>query len=176
MQQKDINVYLTFRESSRSHSAYLQHYCHRQCFNTLILQCMLRNRLFLICMNDIQYAVLNAKSRLFTDETNLFLHNSDPANILATTNVSMSQLSEWFTVNRFSLNLNKTCYSIFGPNHKVSTGFHLYINGQEVQKTESCKYLGIIIDCNLKWRDHTSYVYNKLIKFVSIFFIKLEAN
>ena len=126
--------------------------------------------LFLIYMNDIQYAVPHAKLKLFADDTNLFLHNSDPANLFATANISMSQLSEWFTVNRLSLNLNKTCYSIFGPNHKVSTGFHLHINGQEVQKTQSCKYLGIIIDCNLKWRDHIGYIYNKLIKFVSIFY------
>ena len=30
----------------------------------------------------------------------------------------MAQLYEWFTVNRLSINLDKTCYSIFGPNHK----------------------------------------------------------
>ena len=38
-------------------------------------------------MNDIQYAVPNAKVKLFADDTNLFLHNSDPA----TANISMSQ-------------------------------------------------------------------------------------
>jgi len=33
-----------------------------------------------------------------------------------------------------------------------------------------CKYLGILIDNDLKWKDHIDYVYNKLIKFVSIFY------
>jgi len=28
----------------------------------------------------------------------------------------------------------------------------------------------ILIDSDLKWQDHTNYVYNKLIKFTSIFY------
>jgi len=35
---------------------------------------------------------------------------------------------------------------------------------------EHCKYLGIIIDCDLKWQNRIDYLYNKLIKFVSIFY------
>ena len=40
----------------------------------------------------------------------------------------MSQLCEWFKVNKLSLNLDKTCYSIFGFNHKNTTAHILYIN------------------------------------------------
>ena len=90
--------------------------------------------LFLIYMNDIQYAVPNAKIRLFADDTNLFLHNNDFVNLFGTANISMSQLSEWFIANRLSLNLKKTCYSIFGPKQRVRSGYHLYIDGQQVQK------------------------------------------
>jgi len=35
---------------------------------------------------------------------------------------------------------------------------------------ECCKYLGILIDSDLKWQDHINYIYNKLIKFTSIFY------
>ena len=31
-------------------------------------------------------------------------------------------------------------------------------------------HLGITIDCSLKWCDHISYIYNKLVKFTSIFY------
>ena len=129
--------------------------------------------LFLIYINDIQYAVPNATLKLFADDTNLFLHNSDPTKLFAMANSSMSCLSEWFLANRLSLNLTKTCYSIFGPNHKITTGLKLYINNEEIQNTECCKYLGIFIDSELKWRNHINHIYSKLIKFVSIF-IKLE--
>jgi len=49
-------------------------------------------------------------------------------------------------------------------------GFKLYINIKKIEHVEWCKYLGILIDSDLKWQDHINYVYNKLIKFTSIFY------
>ena len=70
-----------------------------------------------MCINShylwIQYAVPDAKLKLFADDTNLFLYKSDLINLFAAANISMSQLSEWFTVNCLSLNFSKTFYSIF---------------------------------------------------------------
>ena len=128
--------------------------------------------LFLIYINDIQYAISSnyTKVKLFADDTNLFVHNRDPAQLFHLANTCMAQLYEWFTVNRLSLNLDKTCYSIFGPNHKDMKGFKLYINSKEIKHVECCKYLGILIDSDLKWQDHINYIYNKLIKFTSIFY------
>ena len=62
----------------------------------------------------------------------------------------------------FCLNFHKTCYSIFGPNHKDVKGFNLYINGKMIQNVECCKYLGILIDSDLKWQDHINYVYSNV--------------
>jgi len=45
----------------------------------------------------------------------------------------------------------------------------LYINNKVIQNMTSCKYLGILIDTDLKWKKHIKYIYKKLIKFVSIF-------
>jgi len=105
--------------------------------------------LFVIYMNDIQYAVSNAELKLFAMILT-FLHNSDPNKLFAEANVSITQLSERFAANRLSLNLNKTCYSVFGTKQRITTQFKLYISGKEIQNTEPCKYLGIFIDCDLK--------------------------
>jgi len=126
--------------------------------------------LFLIYVNDIQNAISNAKIKLFADDTNLFIHNCDPAQLFARANTCLAQLSEWFSVNRLSLNLDKTCYSIFGPSHKDMKGYNLYINGKIIENVDCCKYLGILIDSDLKWQDHINYLHNKLIKFTSIFY------
>jgi len=59
-------------------------------------------------MNDIQYAVPDAKLKLFADDrpTDLLLYYSDPINLsAAANNYSMSQLSEWFTVNHLKITL-----------------------------------------------------------------------
>ena len=67
--------------------------------------------LFLIYVNDIQYAVPDAKLKLFVDDTNLFLHDSDPVKLFrelfTRANNCMYQLCEWFKVNKLSLNLEK---------------------------------------------------------------------
>ena len=125
--------------------------------------------LFLIYVNDIQYAVPGIKIKLFADDTNLFFYHSNPAKLSLLANNSMAQLSEWFTANRLSLNVDKTCYSIFGPGHKNNI-FKLEIDGKIIQNVKSCKYLGILIDSELNWQDHINYVYNKLLKFTSIFY------
>ena len=112
--------------------------------------------LFLIYVNDIQNATSKAKIKLFADDTNLFLH---PAQLFANANTCLAQLFEWFSVNRLSRNLDKTCYSVFGPSHKDVKGYNLYINGKIIQNVECCKYLGILIDSDLKWQDHINYIY-----------------
>ena len=62
-----------------------------------------------------------------------------------------------------------SCYSIFGNKQQITDELKLCICGNEIQNTQSCKYLGIFIDCDLKWDIHINYVYNKLLKFISIF-------
>jgi len=46
----------------------------------------------------------------------------------------------------------------------------VHLDGIKLQKVNCCKYLGIFIDCYMKWSEHIDYIYNKLIKFVGIFY------
>jgi len=87
---------------------------------------------------------------LFADDTNLFLYNTDVDKLFEIANMNMSQLSDWFTVNRLNLNLDKTRYSTFHINCVELNKFKLYMDGKEIQRVESCKYLGILIDSDLK--------------------------
>ena len=61
--------------------------------------------------------VTNAKIKLFADDTNLFFYSKDLVKLFALANIGMSQLYDWFTANKLSLNVDKTCYSVFGPTH-----------------------------------------------------------
>lgn len=46
----------------------------------------------------------------------------------------------------------------------------LKLNGVEIKKVDSCRYLGVIIDNELNWSYHIDNIYNCLIKFVGIFY------
>ena len=69
----------------------------------------------------------------------------------------------WFLANKLSLNIEKTCYTIFSSNMKAdrSLTLNLCINNQRISKVASCKYLDVIIDESLNWNDHITYIFQK---------------
>ena len=68
-----------------------------------------------------------------------------------------------------SLNLDKTNFSVFGAG-KSHINFELIIDGIVIKQVNTCKYLGITIDDKLSSQDHIDFVYNKVVRFVSIFY------
>ena len=47
---------------------------------------------------------------------------------------------------------------------------NLIVNGQTIETVNSCKYLGIIIDDELKWNLHIENIYKTFMKYTSIFY------
>jgi len=66
---------------------------------------------------------------------------------------------EWFVANKLNLSLNKTCYTVFSKSNVNQLSIQL--NGTDFKRVNSCRYLGIIIDCELKWKEHIEYIYKK---------------
>jgi len=88
--------------------------------------------------------------------------------VFCTANEYLQSLNKWFVANKLSLSLDKTCYTAFGL--KDDCDCNIQFQGTKIQRVPNCHYLGVIIDEKLKWTDHITYVYNKLIKFVGIFY------
>ena len=63
----------------------------------------------------------------------------------------ISDLNKWFNVNKLCLNIDKTCYSVFGVRDCNKTSVKFKLNGLQLQQVESTIYLGIIIDSHLTW-------------------------
>jgi len=124
--------------------------------------------LFLIYVNDIGNAVPYQAVKLFADDTNLFVFGDSLADIENQASNCVCALNNWFVSNKLSLNLSKTCFMIFSP--KPVSKQSLVVNAQLVELVSNCKYLGIIIDDQLKWVPHIDNIYNKIIKFSSIFY------
>ena len=70
--------------------------------------------LFLLNINDISNVVYNVSLRLFADGTNLLISGKDINDIVYTIRDKLELLSVWFRHNLLTLNLNKTCYALFG--------------------------------------------------------------
>lgn len=55
----------------------------------------------------------------------------------------------------------------------VPAKFEIQVNDKKLNRVESCKYLGIIFDYNLRWNEHIDYIYNKT-KYLVFIFYKLS--
>ncbi len=69
-------------------------------------------------------------------------------------------------MNRLSLNVNKSSYMIFRHKNKTYSkqDLKLGINDIEIKQVSHAKFLGIIVDKGLMWKNHTELVCKKIMK------------
>ena len=85
--------------------------------------------LFLLYVNDIYNAIPGTKSKLFADDTNLFLHDKNLTVLYSKANDYLQLLPRCFFANKLSLSIDKTCYSIFGT-QESRQGLEVKINSR----------------------------------------------
>ena len=131
--------------------------------------------LFLIYMNDLPNASEVFEFILFADDTDLFstIEYSIPitsTNVNETLNSELSEVHDWLTLNKPTLNITKTKFMVFHPTQKDITGLipTLEINGIEIERVSEFQNLGVIIDENLSWKSHTNILSNKMSKYAGI--------
>jgi len=67
----------------------------------------------LIYINDICHVAKKSHLILFTDDTNIFVADHNLNNLICNINYELQLVSEWFQVNKLSLNINKTNFVFF---------------------------------------------------------------
>ena len=56
---------------------------------------------------------------------------------------------------------------VFTPHRSdCNINFKLFIGDIEIERVKSCRYLGSIIDDELKWSEHINTIYSYLLKYV----------
>jgi len=83
-----------------------------------------------------------------------FLSHKSLEKLLEIMNAELIKISEWFNANKLSLNSDKTNYIAICSTHKRMTSNNtLYINNTPIVYTHSSKFLGVLIDSHLTWKD-----------------------
>ena len=75
--------------------------------------------LFLIYVNDLHKTIRYSKVHHFANDTSLFRTNKSVKNLNKLVNHDMKQLNNWLSVNKISLNFEKTKLVIFKSPRKV---------------------------------------------------------
>lgn len=142
--------------------------------------------LFLIYVNDLlKLKLKNGKIVSFADDTAIIFSSANWLNLFNDAESDIITIKKWLDLNTMSLNVNKTKYITFSPNSTGTPENHfklrlhshcsnqLICNCPEIEKVNNTKYLGVIIDENLKWQQHISFLCKKL-KYISYKFYKLN--
>jgi len=106
---------------------------------------------------------------LYADDTNIFIYGRDLSEICATLNKELHILSRWFKLSKLSLNVKKTNFMVLKPKGKVICTYpDIYIDETKINKVDTCKFLGIIINSSLTWIDHIYLIKQKVSKTIGI--------
>ena len=93
-------------------------------------------------------------------------------NLMLDAEMHIAKLSNWFSNNKLSLSIDKTCYSTFSVTDCTRKNIQLILNNTAIKPVESTKYLGIIIDSNLPRRNMLITFTKKFLSLLASFFIK----
>ena len=74
-----------------------------------------------------------------------------------------------FRANKLSLNIAKTHFVIFHPHQKkINNSLNIEIDGKPINQQKSVKYLGILIDCHLNWKEQIQQFLKKISRGIGV--------
>ena len=123
--------------------------------------------LFLIYINDLPNISDVANFYLFADDTAIIVKGNSYVDLQYKVNTIIPQIMRWFLSNRLSLNASKTYYQLYSL-YANNIDIDICINNMKIKRSFSVKYLGVILDENLKFDNHVSYIASKPSKHIGI--------
>ena len=116
--------------------------------------------LFLVFINDLQQALSNCRVKLYADDSVLYHSGVNVAETAQLLQTSLREFGHWCRVNKLTINAKKSKLMVFGTRSKVkkAKNVKIYINGDQLQRVPTFKYLGMILDPTLNFNHHVSFV------------------
>lgn len=125
--------------------------------------------LFLVYINDLIHVSKVAEIIMFADDTTLFFNCAEQSTSAVIINNELDKISCWFRNNRLTLNIKKTNFILFRTcSRQKLQNMKITIDGIEIEEVTKTKFLGVVIDQTLTWRDHITLIKQKLSKNIGI--------
>ena len=91
---------------------------------------------------------------LFADNTTVYVRNDSIDSAVEILNTELAKVALWFDSNKLTLNVNKTQMIMLSrKKNRTSQNGDIFRN-EVVQRVNKEKFLGVIVDQHLKWKDH----------------------
>ena len=162
-----------FKSYMSNRSQYVFYNGHASCAKTVTCGVpqgsVLGPLLFLVYVNDLAYVSKALFSLMFADDTNMFMSGKNIQLLSDQFNNELTNVVKWLQTNKLSLNIDKTHYMFFKGNKPLENPV-IMIDGKSIGKVSKTKFLGVIMDALLTWRQHTDYISAKISKGVGILY------
>ena len=126
--------------------------------------------LFLIYINDLCNTSSLLKYILFADDTSVYMTHNDIGILEILFNEEIDKITNWLKCNKLSVNISKTNYTIFTNKCLNNTHISIKLAGCQIVCESSLKFLGIIIDNKLTWKNHINVICNKISKGIGVMY------
>ena len=117
--------------------------------------------LFLIYINDITESITST-IRLYADDVLIYRVINNEADTICLQN-DLSILENWANTWQMRFNPSK-CIHLAITRKKTYIKHCYQIHSQQIQQNKSAKYLGVVIDEHLTWKEHVNEICSKAIK------------
>ena len=108
---------------------------------------------------------------MFADDTNLFFEHTNLRILFSINSEELNEIYEWFNANKLSINAEK----IYLFHEKTKTDnllllLKFLINDKKLERVQSVKFLGVLLDEHLSWKEHIRYTKNKMAKSIGLLY------
>ena len=124
-------------------------------------------KLFLLHVYDISNVSSDIEYILYADDTSILCSNNNIKKLCNTANKHFEEIQNWFIVNKLSLSIKKTNYIIFS-NRIHKSDIFTKIDQKLIKHVMITKFLGVMIDSLLQWKEHINCVSLKIKKCIAI--------
>lgn len=118
--------------------------------------------LFIIYMNDLPHCLNKLKCLLFADDTSCYQTGKNLNQLYTDTNKELLVINDWFLANQLSLNITKSNYMVFTNTKNAPANQSIKIGNHVIERQTCVKFLGIHVDENLTWGEHTQVIKSKI--------------
>ena len=122
--------------------------------------------LFVLYINDLPDCLKNCSISMYADDTIIFYTGLDTNEIMRFLQEDLNRVAQWMENSRLILSERKTKLMLFGTKPRLNkvSSFNVQINGHDIERIPKFSYLGVMLDENLTWKEHTEVVCNKVSK------------
>lgn len=118
--------------------------------------------LFIIYINDIVKVLKKCNINLFCDDGLIWIAGKELRAMKSVINLELTCIYKCLNMNLLSLNVPKTKCMIIGGDTMGSGD--IVINGEIIEKVELMKYLGVMVDSRLLFKENIEYLIKKMNK------------